>query len=149
MIKIQFPTLPSGDTLLVGTRQGQLLVYTVQPAGGLEPKFNVFLLRPNKAFSKKAITQLAVIPEYHILISLSGTQINIGFLQRFQDEKNTGGRCNNSRIGATWDNPKLGHLYWLLNWLTAIMTNNEAIVRRSEVLYDNVYEGQQTWVSYC
>ena len=62
----------SDNTLLVGTKQGQLLVYTVQPTGSHEPKFSVSLERPNKAFSKKPITQLAVVPEYHILISLSG-----------------------------------------------------------------------------
>ena len=62
----------SDNTLLVGTKQGQLLVYTVQPTGSHEPRFNVLLERANKAFSKKPITQLAVVPEYHILISLSG-----------------------------------------------------------------------------
>ena len=62
----------SDNTLLVGTKQGQLLVYTVQATGSHEPRFNVLLERANKAFSKKPITQLAVVPEYHILISLSG-----------------------------------------------------------------------------
>ena len=80
----------SDNTLLVGTKQGQLLVYTVQPTGSHEPRFNVLLERANKAFSKKPITQLAdrprvttyssvsqvrtvaVLPKYHILISLSG-----------------------------------------------------------------------------
>ncbi|KAI0225860.1 Vam6/Vps39-like protein [Lamellibrachia satsuma] len=71
------------NTLLVGTKQGQLLVYTVQPTGSHEPKFSVSLERPNKAFSKKPITQLAVVPEYHILISLSDSVVSVHDLTVF------------------------------------------------------------------
>ena len=38
-----------------------------------------------------------------------------------------GGRCTNSRNGPTWYNPKLFHLYCLLNRLTMIMTNTNGI----------------------
>ena len=62
-----------GDTLLVGTKQGHLLVYTVRASQGRsDVKFDVSLERSNKSFAKKPIMQLAVVPEYHILISLSG-----------------------------------------------------------------------------
>lgn len=71
------------NTLLVGTKQGQLLVYTVQPTGNHEPKFSVLLERANKAFSKKPITQLAVVPEYHILISLSDSVVSVHDLTVF------------------------------------------------------------------
>ena len=65
-----------GDMLLVGTRQGHLLVYSVRsPQGCSDTKFDVLLERSNKAFAKKPITQLAVVPEYHILISMSGELI--------------------------------------------------------------------------
>jgi hypothetical protein len=70
--------------LLVGTKQGHLLVYTVRPlapsaADGIRSvlDINVQLDRSNKSFSKKPITQLAVVPEYHILISLSGKTSHI------------------------------------------------------------------------
>ena len=59
----------SGDNLLVGTKEGQLLVYTVHKN---DIRFESILERSNKLFAKKAITQLEVIPEYHILVSISG-----------------------------------------------------------------------------
>ena len=42
--------------------------------------------------------------------------------------KVAGGRCTNSRIGPTWENTKLHHFYWLLNRLTAIMTNKDDVI---------------------
>ncbi|XP_054260195.1 vam6/Vps39-like protein [Macrosteles quadrilineatus] len=59
-----------GDNLLVGTRQGHLLMYKVTSRYG-DPKHDVQLLRYNKNFSKKPIQQLAIIPEHEILIRLS------------------------------------------------------------------------------
>jgi hypothetical protein len=59
------------DNLLVGTRQGHLLMYSVACRFG-DQKHEVQLLRYNKNFSKKPIQQLAVVPEYQLLISLSG-----------------------------------------------------------------------------
>ena len=40
------------------------------------------------------------------------------------------GRYTNSRVGPTWNTPKLRHFYWLLNRLTAAMTNE------NDVIYD-------------
>jgi hypothetical protein len=59
------------DNLLVGTRQGHLLMYSVACRYG-DQKPEVQLLRYNKNFSKKPVQQLAVVPEYQLLISLSG-----------------------------------------------------------------------------
>lgn len=76
MVICKLSFFASGDMLLVGTRQGHLLVYSVRtPQGCSETKFDVLLERSNKAFAKKPITQLAVVPEYHILISMSGQWI--------------------------------------------------------------------------
>jgi len=67
------PISNAGDTLLVGTRQGHLLVYSVRPNHGLPDRpFDTALERSNKSFAKKPITQLEVVPEYHIVVSISG-----------------------------------------------------------------------------
>lgn len=58
------------ENLLVGTRQGHLLMYRV--VATTEEKHDVELMRYNKSFSKKAIQQLEVIPDYHLLVSLTG-----------------------------------------------------------------------------
>ena len=66
------------DHLLVGTRQGHLLMYSVLQGNNTESSLSsrceVHLLRSNKYFAKKPIQQLAVVPEHQILISLSGTR---------------------------------------------------------------------------
>jgi len=72
-IKSYVPIFDAGDTLLVGTRQGHLLVYSVRPNHGLPDRpFDTALERSNKSFAKKPITQLEVVPEYHIVVSISG-----------------------------------------------------------------------------
>lgn len=71
-------TFYAGDTLLVGTRQGHLLVYSVRPNHGLPDRpFDTALERSNKSFAKKPIMQLEVVPEYHIVVSISGICICI------------------------------------------------------------------------
>ena len=70
---LNVPVCYAGDTLLVGTRQGHLLVYSVRPNHGLPDRpFDTALERSNKSFAKKPITQLEVVPEYHIVVSISG-----------------------------------------------------------------------------
>ena len=65
---------------MVGTKQGHLLVYTVHQIPGLgEPRFEVTLERSNKSFARKPITQLEVVPEYHILVSISGTGTRLDY----------------------------------------------------------------------
>ena len=41
------------------------------------------------------------------------------------------GLFTNSKIGPTWDNPKLRHFYWLLSRLTTIMTGSGPVVDRA------------------
>uniref|UniRef100_A0A1B6MRH7 CNH domain-containing protein n=1 Tax=Graphocephala atropunctata TaxID=36148 RepID=A0A1B6MRH7_9HEMI len=70
-LTVQIESLAAfGDNLLVGTRQGHLLMYKVTSRYG-DPKHEVTLLRYSKNFSKKPIQQLAVVPEYEILVRLS------------------------------------------------------------------------------
>lgn len=57
----------------MGTKQGHLLMYSISSDSLTKIKIN--LLRSNKNFSRKPITQIAVVPEHQILISLSGKLI--------------------------------------------------------------------------
>ncbi|KAK9879568.1 hypothetical protein WA026_006636 [Henosepilachna vigintioctopunctata] len=63
------------DNLLIGTRQGFLFMYNIEP--GTEEKFNVQLMRFNKSFSKKSVNQLEVIPDYQLLVSLTDNIIQV------------------------------------------------------------------------
>ncbi|XP_072024948.1 vam6/Vps39-like protein [Amphiura filiformis] len=71
-----------GDQLLVGTKPGHLLVYSVTGGHGSQ-NFKVDLLKSFKSFSKKPIQQLACVPELQILISLSDNVINVHDLAQF------------------------------------------------------------------
>lgn len=64
------------ENLLIGTKQGHLLMYTVSPSRGDE-KFDVHLARSNKYFSKKPILQMASVPEFQILVCLSDGVITV------------------------------------------------------------------------
>lgn len=59
------------NKLLVGTKQGFLLYYTVEPNFDKDQKYNVELIRYNKNFSKKPIQQIAVLPDHELVIRLS------------------------------------------------------------------------------
>ena len=59
-----------GDHLLVGTRQGHLLMYTIKFASS-SSDIQVQLLRSNKHFSRRPIIKLDVVPEFSILVALS------------------------------------------------------------------------------
>ncbi|KAL1489629.1 hypothetical protein ABEB36_013573 [Hypothenemus hampei] len=63
-----------GDTLLVGTRQGHLFMYNLDKK---EPKCELTLMRYNKAFSKKPILQLEIIPEHDLLLSLTDNIVQL------------------------------------------------------------------------
>lgn len=69
----------SGSTLLVGTNKGHLLVYGIQEIDNAAQKerFQVDLQRSDKKIAKKPITQLFIVDEYNILISLSEGMISI------------------------------------------------------------------------
>jgi len=74
-LPLQIESLASHDNhLFIGTKQGHLLMYLINP--GL-PEPSVQLLRSNKYFSKKPIVELAVVPEYSILIALTDNIISV------------------------------------------------------------------------
>ncbi|XP_063978335.1 vam6/Vps39-like protein isoform X3 [Diachasmimorpha longicaudata] len=57
------------DNLLIGTREGHLLIYNVPPKSNEYGKLE--LLRYSKNFSKKKIVQVDVVPEFNLLILLT------------------------------------------------------------------------------
>lgn len=75
-LPLQIESMASwGEHLFVGTKQGHLLMYHVNMGSSSEP--SVQLLRSNKYFSKKPIVQLAVVPEYSILVALTDSIISV------------------------------------------------------------------------
>ncbi|XP_012531879.1 vam6/Vps39-like protein [Monomorium pharaonis] len=57
------------DNLLIGTREGHLLMYNVPSV--FDDSHKLELLRHSKNFNKKRITQIDVVPEYNLLIILT------------------------------------------------------------------------------
>lgn len=57
------------DNLLIGTREGHLLMYNVPL--NLDDTHKLKLLRYSKNFSKKRIVQMEVVPEFNLLILLT------------------------------------------------------------------------------
>ncbi|XP_042232169.1 vam6/Vps39-like protein isoform X2 [Homarus americanus] len=79
-LQIEAVTAYDGN-LVVGTRQGHLLMYTVTP--GTTRRWDVALLCSNKNFSRKPIVQVAVIPEHQIIVSLSDNVVSVHDLTAF------------------------------------------------------------------
>mmetsp|Transcript_7714 Transcript_7714/g.10647 ORF Transcript_7714/g.10647 Transcript_7714/m.10647 type:complete len:888 (-) Transcript_7714:2-2665(-) len=75
-----------GDTkLLVGTNEGVLFTYEVkEKKDGQQIGYTVTLLDAQKTFSKKPITQLAVVESLNILISLSDAYVSVHDLNTLQ-----------------------------------------------------------------
>lgn len=71
----------SDNNVLLGTRQGHLLMYAVEQNAS-ERKMDLQLLQYDKNFSKKPITQIAVIPEYQLLFSLTDNLVEIHDIAR-------------------------------------------------------------------
>lgn len=65
----------SDDILLIGTKQGHLISYSVTPGYG-DTKHDLKLTRYCKTFSKKPINQLAIVPEFDLVIKLSENVIS-------------------------------------------------------------------------
>uniref|UniRef100_A0A2R5L8B9 Putative vacuolar assembly/sorting n=1 Tax=Ornithodoros turicata TaxID=34597 RepID=A0A2R5L8B9_9ACAR len=66
------------DKLLIGTKQGHLLVYKLTAIGGAyQTRFDVQLCSSSNSFAKKPIVQLAAIPELNLLISLSDNTVTV------------------------------------------------------------------------
>nr|XP_012223795.1 PREDICTED: vam6/Vps39-like protein [Linepithema humile] len=57
------------DNLLIGTREGHLLMYNVPTV--FDDSHKLELLRHSKNFNKKRINQIEVVPEYNLLIILT------------------------------------------------------------------------------
>ncbi|KAH0951330.1 hypothetical protein HN011_003413 [Eciton burchellii] len=57
------------DNLLIGTREGHLLMYNVPTV--FDDSHKLELLRHSKNFNKKRINQIDVVPEYNLLIILT------------------------------------------------------------------------------
>lgn len=71
------------ESLFIGTKEGHLIVYLVRKTSKDAAKFDTTVDRTNKSFSKKPVVQLEVIPEYHILISLSDGVVSVHDLSVF------------------------------------------------------------------
>ncbi|KAK7078072.1 Vam6/Vps39-like protein, partial [Halocaridina rubra] len=69
------------DNLVVGTRQGHLLMYAVTETS--QGRWDVSLLCSNKNFSRKPILQVQVVPEHQIIVSLSDNMISVHDLTVF------------------------------------------------------------------
>lgn len=69
------------NNVLLGTRQGHLLMYAVEQNTS-ECKMDLQLLQYDKNFSKKPITQIDVIPEYQLLFSLTDGLVGIHDIAR-------------------------------------------------------------------
>ncbi|XP_053974319.1 vam6/Vps39-like protein [Hylaeus volcanicus] len=69
-ISVQIESMAAyDDNLLIGTREGHLLMYNVPSVSDESHKLE--LLRHSKNFNKKRITQIDVVPEYNLLIILT------------------------------------------------------------------------------
>ncbi|XP_052769246.1 vam6/Vps39-like protein [Mya arenaria] len=72
------------EVLLVGTKDGPLLKYTVKKIRiGADVKYEVALEKSYKSFSKKPIQQLCAVPELFLLISLSDSVVSVHDLTSF------------------------------------------------------------------
>ncbi|XP_055308436.1 vam6/Vps39-like protein [Sitodiplosis mosellana] len=81
-IPVQIESLACYDNnVLLGTRQGHLLMYAVEQ-NATESKMDLQLLQYDKNFSKKPITQIDVIPEYQLLFSLTDGLVSIHDIAR-------------------------------------------------------------------
>ncbi|OQR67629.1 vam6/Vps39 protein-like [Tropilaelaps mercedesae] len=93
------------DTLLVGTKQGQLATFrvTVPYTPNAEGPLDVQLIKTDKSFSKKPINQLVVVEDHDLLISLSDQTVNVHsiagtFIPLQQFEKATTFACGTQRV---------------------------------------------------
>lgn len=75
-ISVQIESMAAyDDNLLIGTREGHLLMYNVPSVTDESHKLE--LLRHSKNFNKKRITQIDVVPEYNLLIILTDNVVCI------------------------------------------------------------------------
>ena len=70
-----FPVFSYGDNLFIGLAQGSLLQYGVVMRPGAPPE--VQLLRSNKNFSRHPVTQIHVVPEEQILVTITNGMVSV------------------------------------------------------------------------
>lgn len=75
------PTNTTDNNVILGTRQGHMLMYTVDQ-NVADRRMELQLLQYNKTFSDKPIVQVDVIAEYKLLFSLSNGVISVNDLSR-------------------------------------------------------------------
>ena len=84
----------SEQKLLVGTKEGHLLLYTIEEKPSFGKKFDVHFTRSNKTFGKKAIKQLNIYENIGIILSLSEENISVhdstSYSLKFQFPKSKG-----------------------------------------------------------
>ncbi|XP_055540397.1 vam6/Vps39-like protein [Wyeomyia smithii] len=69
------------NKLILGTRQGHLLMYSFEPNPDTN-RLNLQLLQYDKNFSKKPVTQIEAISEYKLIFSLSDGIVNVNDYSR-------------------------------------------------------------------
>lgn len=69
-------TKSKDNNVILGTRSGQLIMYSVDENGAVD------MLMFNKNFSKKAITQMEVIAEENLLFVLTDAMIHVCDISR-------------------------------------------------------------------
>ncbi|XP_003707577.1 vacuolar protein sorting 39 isoform X2 [Megachile rotundata] len=75
-ISVQIESMAAyDDNLLIGTREGHLLMYNVPSIS--DDNYKLELLRHSKNFNKKRINQIDVVPEHNLLIILTDNIICI------------------------------------------------------------------------
>lgn len=81
-IQVQIESMTAFENkLILGTRQGHLLMYAFEPNPETN-KLEMQLLQYDKNFSKKPITQIEAIPEYKLIFSLSDGVVNVNDFSR-------------------------------------------------------------------
>ncbi|XP_065641872.1 vam6/Vps39-like protein isoform X1 [Hydra vulgaris] len=85
----------SGDKLLIGTKEGHLLVYNIiEEVSQTGKKFQVHFSRSNKTFGKKAVKQLNIYEKIGVIFSLSDEIISVhdsnSYSLKFQFPKSKG-----------------------------------------------------------
>ncbi|XP_058451128.1 vam6/Vps39-like protein [Malaya genurostris] len=81
-IHVQIESMTGFDNkLILGTRQGHLLMYSFEPNPDTN-KLDLQLLQYDKNFSKKPVTQIEAIPEYKLIFSLSDGIVNVNDYSR-------------------------------------------------------------------
>ncbi|XP_028156515.1 vam6/Vps39-like protein [Ostrinia furnacalis] len=119
-VTVQIEAIAAYDgNLLLGTRQGHLLMYSLSSNNGNQ-KYDIQLLRYCKNFSKKPIQQIDVIPEDNLLLCLTDNilatydinGVNFPLVKTFPQTKGASlfALDNKSTISMTGESNSIVHL---------------------------------------